>query len=374
MNTRLLLPGKLEGIGWFTAETLKRITCSHPEHEFLFIFDRAFSEEFIFSGNIRPVVVFPQARHPLLWYLWFEYSVPEVLRRHKADFFLSPDGYLSLSSKVPSLPVIHDLNFIHRPYDLPWLTRNYYRHFFPGFIKSAVRLATVSDFSKKDICGTFEIPGEKVDVVYNGAGRIFQPLSPEKNLEAKNEYSGGFDYFLYVGAIQPRKNIAGLLAAYEIFRKSGGAPVKLLITGERKFSYPQMEKVLADMRFSQEVIFTGYKGHAELCRLYSAAVALIYIPFFEGFGIPLLEAMNCDTPVITSNRTSLPEVAGDAALLIDPEDRESIAGAMHRIVSDSNCRKILIDRSRMRRKLFSWDSTAGMLWNSMEKAFAGIKL
>ncbi len=374
VNTRLLLPGKLEGVGWFAAETLKRITRSHPNHHFLFIFDRGFAGEFIFSDNVEPLVVPPQARHPSLWYLWFEYSITEVLKRYKADFFLSPDGYLSLSSGIPSLPVIHDLNFMHRPKDLPWLTRNYYQWFFSKFANKAVRIATVSDFSRNDISRTFGIPDEKIDVVYNGAGEIYKPLNHEEKIDAKNEFSGGHDFFLYVGSLQPRKNICGLLKAYESFRSKGGRPVKLIITGEKMFSYQKMNKILTDMRFSGEVIFTGHKEPPELRRLYGAALAFVYIPFFEGFGIPVLEAMNCNTPVITSNRSSLPEVVGNAALLVDPESEKSIVEGMQRIASDENYRKTLIGRSENRTKLFSWDRTADLLWTSMEKAFSDANL
>ena len=133
VNTRLLLKDKLEGIGWFTYESLKRITKNHPEHNFLFLFDRPFSEEFIFSDNIIPIVVGPQARHPLLWYWWFEQSLPKIFHKHEPDLFLSPDGFLSLSYAAPAgtkqckqLAVIHDLNFEYYPQDFPFLARKYF--------------------------------------------------------------------------------------------------------------------------------------------------------------------------------------------------------------------------------------------------------
>ena len=115
VNTRLLLKDKLEGIGWFSYETLKRITTQHPEHQFYFIFDRPFTDEFIFSYNIEPVVIGPPARHPVLWYYWFEFRLPGLLKKINPDIFLSPDGYLSLKSHFKSIAVIHDLNFIHYP-------------------------------------------------------------------------------------------------------------------------------------------------------------------------------------------------------------------------------------------------------------------
>ena len=119
VNTRLLLKDKLEGIGWFTYENLKRITAEHPEHQFLFLFDRKYHEDFIFSSNVTPVVCGLPTRHPYLWKLWFDYTVPKVLKKQKADLFLSTDGFLSLKTNVKSLPVIHDINFVHNPNDLP---------------------------------------------------------------------------------------------------------------------------------------------------------------------------------------------------------------------------------------------------------------
>ncbi|MCP4551073.1 MAG: glycosyltransferase family 4 protein, partial [Bacteroidetes bacterium] len=123
VNTRLLIKNKLEGVGWFTHETLRLITVQHPEHEFYFLFDRDYDNDFIFSDNITPIIIGPQARHPFLYYLWFEKSVPAVLKKLKIDLFLSPDGYLSLRSKIPSINVIHDLNFEHHPNDYPFAER-----------------------------------------------------------------------------------------------------------------------------------------------------------------------------------------------------------------------------------------------------------
>lgn len=121
VNTRLLLKNRLEGIGWFTYETMKRIAQWHPEHEFFFLFDRPYDPKFIFSNNITPVVLYPQSRHPILWYLWFEVSVKRFLKSNSIDLFISPDGYMSLSSDVPQLGIIHDINFFHYPNDLPLL-------------------------------------------------------------------------------------------------------------------------------------------------------------------------------------------------------------------------------------------------------------
>jgi glycosyltransferase involved in cell wall biosynthesis len=368
VNTRLLLSGKLEGIGWFSFETLKRITLANPGHEFLFLFDRPFSAEFIFSRNITPIVLSPQARHPFLWHAWFEYSLPGILKKTRAELFLSPDGFLSLSTGISSLPVIHDINFIHRPDFHPWLTGKYYNRYFPRFARTAKRIATVSEYSKNDISRSFGISPDRIDVVYNGAGLIYKPLHEPEKAAVKNDLTGGKDYFLYSGSLNRRKNICRLLEAYDLFRNQTGYETKLVLAGSMMHKYPGIDRTHSAMTFGKDVIFTGHLEPSRLRMIYGAALALVYIPFFEGFGIPVLEAMNCDIPVITSNCTSLPEIAGNAALLVDPDDTGSVVDALNRVASDTELRKSLVERARVRRTAFSWDQTAGLLWQSMLKA------
>ncbi|MCK9611373.1 MAG: glycosyltransferase family 1 protein [Bacteroidales bacterium] len=365
VNTRLLLPGKLEGIGWFTYETLKRITQKHQEHTFYFIFDRSFDKQFIFSENIIPVVVGPQARHPFLYYLWFEYSVKKTLRKIKADIFLSPDGFCMLKPAIPSLIVMHDLNFEYYPKDLPWLTSHYYRYFFPRFAQNARRIATVSEFSKNDIQKHYHIDSDKIDVVYNGANGYFQPVGEDIKYLVKKQYTKGKDFFIFIGALLPRKNLRNLFIAYDIFRKKSNKEIKLLIVGARKWWTPEIEKTFSRLQYKEDIIFTGRLETAELFRVLASSLALTYVSIFEGFGIPILEAFQCNVPVITSNVTSMPEVAGDAALLIDPFNPDSISKAMCQIAEDKDLSTNLIEKASLRKNYFSWDKTAELLWQSI---------
>lgn len=368
VNTRLLLKNKLEGIGWFTYETLRRITNQHPEHQFYFIFDRQFDESFIFSGNITPVVTPPQARHPLLYYLWFEKSIPRILKKIRPDLFFSPDGYLSLASPVRSMNVFHDLNFEHYPDDLPYPEKTFYRHYFPQYARKACRIATVSEFSKRDIINLYHVPAEKIDVIYNGANDSYTPLSESEKLLVRARYTGGIPYFVFVGALHPRKNLANLFRAFDLFRLETGIKMKLLIIGHKKWWTKGIKEAFDKMKFSGDVDFCGRLDPLELNRVIAAAAALTYVSYFEGFGIPILEAFYCETPVITSNVTSMPEVAGDAAILIDPFSVKSICEGMVQIATDPALSDSLNEKARIRRQAFSWQRTAGLLWESMEKA------
>jgi glycosyltransferase involved in cell wall biosynthesis len=362
-----LLEGKLDGIGWFTFETFKRITIGHPEHEFIFLFDRPYSPEFIFSENIKPVITGPPARHPVLWYAWFEYSVPSVLQKYDADVFISPDGFLSLKTMVPSLAVIHDINFHHRPEDLPVFTRMFYNRFFPLYARKADIIVTVSEYSRQDICKSYSIPADKVNVVYNGANPAFRPLSAEEVGRVRDKYTGGDPYFVFVGNMHPRKNVPRLLQAYDLFREDFQKVFRMVIVGEKMFMTAEIEKVLSQMKHADEVVFTGRLDPGSLCQVMGGAAALTFLPLFEGFGIPVIEAMYCDIPVLASSTTSLPEVAQNAAIYADPFDIRSMAGQMLTITRDENLRKDLVEKGRIRRENFNWDNTAQGVWKCIEK-------
>lgn len=367
VNTRLLLKEKLEGIGWFTYETLKRIVTAHPEHIFYFIFDRDYSEEFVFAENVQPVITFPPARHPYLWYLYFEHAIPYVLRKLQPDLFLSPDGALSLRTDIPQISVIHDINFVHNKEYLKPVVYKYYNKYFPLFAQKATRIATVSNFSKQDICHHFHIPEEKIDVVYNGSNPVFQPLNAEAKREARVRYAYGYDYFLFVSAIHKRKNLANILRAFELFKEKTSSDYRFIVVGERAGEQGDIDDVLKNMKHKDDVRFLGHLKMNELAQVMGAAQCLVYASLFEGFGIPIVEAFQAETAVITSNVTSMPEIAGDAAWIVNPLSVEEIAEAMRQAATDEALRQKYIAQGRIQRTRFSWDLSAEKLWNCIEK-------
>ncbi len=372
VNTRLLLHGKLEGIGRFAHETLKILVAKHPEVEFIFLFDRPFNQEFIYGKNVTPVVIFPPARHPILFYWWFEQSVPRVLSKLKPDLFLSPDGYLSLNSDVLQLPVIHDLNFEHHPLDVPWYNRLHFRHYFPQYAKKAGRIATVSEFSAKDISQRYGVSRDKIDVVFNGVSSGFSPVDDVQKTITKAKYTGGKPYFLYWGSINPRKNIVNLMLAFEQFKKASSNDIQLVLAGSVAWWTSEMQQTLDSLTFKSSVHLPGRIPEDALNALVGSALAVTYIPYFEGFGIPVIEAFSAGVPVITANITSMPEVAGNAALLVNPFQPETIAQAMAKLAEDEALRFDLIKKGLERSRMFTWERTADLLWDSVEKTVGGV--
>lgn len=367
VNTRLLLSNKLEGIGWFAHETLQRIVKAHPEHQFLFLFDRAFNPKFIYADNVEGHVLFPPTRHPLLYRLWFDWLLPHKLKQLKADAFLSTDGYLALRSNVPTLAVMHDLNFEHYPEDLPNAYRNYYRSYFPRFARHATRLATVSEFSRRDIATTYGVPEARIDVVYNGIGDVFRPLSEGERRTARTDFTEGAPYISCVGSLHPRKNIARLLLAFDEMLKQHPSDLRLLIVGESFWWDDRMKKAYATIEHKDRVIFTGRLGQERLMHTLGGSEALAFVSYFEGFGIPIAEAMRCGVPVVAAEATSLPEVAGDAAHYCDPFNVSDIARALHDVCSDPMLHAALSKAGLKRSERYTWDRAAQDLWTSFER-------
>lgn len=341
---------------------------NHPEHDFIFIFDRKYDEKFLFSGNITPVVVGPQARHPLLFVLWFELSIPWILKKYKADVFLSPDGYLSLRTSVPSVAIIHDLNFEENPQDIPVIERKYYKYFFPRFARKAKVIGTVSEYSKSDIMRRYSINKERVKVIYNGVSDVYSPISEEEKFAARQKYTNGKNYFLYVGALHQRKNLVTLFKAFDDFKGRTGSDMKLLIVGKKMWWTKSIEEAYKSMDHIRDVIFEGHMSTKKLRHIYGAATALTFISYFEGFGIPVIEAFACGVPVLTSNRTSLPEIAGDAAIIVEPFDLDQISKSLEMLATNKNLRDELISKGLERCKQFSWESSAEKLYGLVEEA------
>jgi len=371
INTRFLLNHKMEGFGWYTYEIVKRLVANHPEVDFIFFFDRKYDERFIFGKNVTPVVLSPPARHPVLFYLWYEYSVKRALKKYNADLFFSPDGYLSLKSTVKQINVIHDINFEHNPKDVPRWIGNYLQRYFPRFARKADQIITVSEYSKNDICKTYAIPQEKVTVSWNAASDLFQPISDNEKLKIEQQYANGNPYFLFVGALHPRKNVDRLIEAFSMMKTNEpNNNYKLVIVGEELFSkYINISAISEAIR--KEIYFTGHLSIEVLAKLMAGATVFTFVPYFEGFGIPLVEAMKCGTPIVAGNRTSLPEVAGDAALYCDPFNVSDIADKLSIISNNDSLRTELSAKGLERSRLFSWDRSAEKVWEVINNVVNG---
>ncbi|MFN2438012.1 MAG: glycosyltransferase family 4 protein [Chitinophagaceae bacterium] len=357
----------LEGIGYFTSEIFRLLTNQYKEHQFYFLFDRLYDQKFVFSSNVIPIILGPPARHPLLWKYWYDIKIPSALKKIKADVFISPDGFCSLTTKVPQCLIIHDLGFLHHPEAYKKTHLAFYKLYTPFFIKKAKQVVTVSQFSKNDIISQYQIPDEKINVVYSAAKEIFQPLNTQQKISIKKKYTEGKEFFVYTGAIQPRKNLVHLLKAFSLFKKRQQTNWKLILSGRLAWKNEEFLKLLKTYKYREDVIITGYIAESELALLTASAYAMIYPSFFEGFGVPVLEAMKSGVPVLTSVNSSMREIGDEAALYFDPLNVNDMADKLMLIYKDEDLRNSMIEKGKKRADQFSWEHTAALLWQCIEK-------
>ncbi|MEY5132181.1 MAG: hypothetical protein RLZZ198_185 [Bacteroidota bacterium] len=356
INCRHLTPNKLEGFGTYTYELVTRWIKEHKEVNFVLIFDREPAVIIPELPNVKKVVIGPPTRHPLLYWIWFEWSIPRILKQNKATLFFSPDGYNSLRSNIPSVITVHDLNFEHNPKDLPTVLGWYLRKFVPKFVEKATRLLTVSAYSKQDITKCYRCASEKISTVYNGANEIYQPLSEDVIITTRKRISNNRPYFLFVGSLHPRKNVQRLIAAYQ---RINNPSVDLVIVGSAMWRDHQIS---VDPNGADRIHFLGYLAQKELAEVMGSALALTYVPYFEGFGIPLVEAMRCGIPIMAANTTCLPEIAGNAAIYCDPFNVEEIQNGLVQLIENDTLRIQLSENSIKRVNEFSWDQAAKQSW------------
>lgn len=368
VNSRLLLKDKLEGIGYFTLKNLERLTKNNPECEFVLFFDRPYDKDFVFADNVKAVVIPLPTRHPMLWHIYFEILLPIYLRFYKIDVFFSTEGYIPCWGKTPKLCTIHDINFEHdKTYIGNRVYQRYMEYFTPKFAKSAKKVLTVSEFSKQDLIKTYGIEENKIFVVESSANEEFKTYSEEENIKTRQRYSNSCPYFYFVGSLHKRKNLTNLFKAFDSFKSKTKSDVKLLIVGNKKWWKGEIEDTFNAMEYKNEVFFTGRIPLEEVNRIASASLSLVFVSFFEGFGLPLLEAYRSSTAVITSNTSSMPEVAGQGALYANPYNVESICEAMIEIYKNPSLREDLIKKGQEQAKKYSWDKTAELVWKAIEQ-------
>lgn len=375
INARFLIKNRQEGLGVYTQEVSQRLAKIYPEHEWYFIFDRQYDESFITSSNITPVIAYPSARHPLLWYWWFEKSLPKQFSKHRLDMFFSTDSYLSLSTKIPQLLTVHDLAFEYFPKSIPWLVHQYYQYFTPRYCHKANQLIAISNHTKEDILLKYQIEANKIHTIPNGVSNEFSVLNPIEIQTIRNQFSQGKPYFLYVGAIHPRKNVISILQAFEQLKTAyPDLPHQLLIVGRNAWDNQSLVDYLNNMQHQKEVIWKESLERHTLEKIIGAATAMVYLSLYEGFGLPVLESMASGVTVITSENSPMEEIVQDTGLIVAPLDIHQISSAMYQLATDESLRTSLNIKSKIKSQEYHWDITAQETGKVIEQMLNQIKL
>lgn len=299
-----------------------------------------------------------QAVTPRSIWLRFAYGLPAALRREPVDL-LHVQYFVPPRTRAPVVVTAHDISFAVHPEYFTRRDRLLLGRLVPWSLRRADQIITDAEFTRDEMTRVYGLDPGRIAVIPLAADPRYRPLDRERCRATVADRHGTHDGFLlYVGTLQPRKNVAALVEAYAEFRRRTRMPHKLVITGRPKYQFAPVFEAIARSGFERDIVFTGWVDDADIPMYYNAADAFVFTTLYEGFGLPVVEAMACGTPVICSNNSCMPETAGSAAVLVNPRDVNSIAEAMVRVMTDSTERDRLREAGLRRSAELSWERTA----------------
>jgi glycosyltransferase involved in cell wall biosynthesis len=316
-------------------------------------------------------VSWPETR-PAARVAWEQLTLPSLLRQRHIDVFHSPANVLPemLPRYCAGVVTLHDLAFLRFPNVLTRSKRMYHRTFTLRSLRHATRIIADSDSTKRDAVELVNIPAKRIQTVHPCIDAGFSSVIHEEEKDAFRQKQGLADGFiLYLGTLEPRKNITTILEAYAQLRKTRAIQEKLVLAGGKGWFYDSIFEKVQQLGLESEVMFPGFVADAEQALWYSAASAFIYPSLYEGFGLPVAEALACGTPVVTSNVSSLPEAGADIALCVDPYDVEAMADALYKALVDLNYREQCRSRALSVAQLFSAQAMAAQIISVYEQAY-----
>ncbi len=333
VNTRLNKETQPEGYEDFLFEILEHLSRRYPEHQFIYIFDRTFEAKQIFAKNILTIVAGPKINSSLYLKYWFNYKIPAILRKYKADVFLSMEGICSLRTKVPQCLLISEPGFLDHPEFFKRSQARFYKKYTPAFLAKAKSIATISDLSRSLIADRYKINAEEIAVIKPVIDDTFKPIDWEEKEIIKEKYAEGKAYFLFSGDINQRSNLINLLKAFSFFKKRQKSNMLLLIAGSADEAF---KKALRTYKLRDEVKLLEELTKEELAKISAAAYAMVYPVLHASLALPPLQALHCAVPVITSDTADLSFVFGKAALYVNPGNHEDIAEKMMLVFKDED--------------------------------------
>jgi glycosyltransferase involved in cell wall biosynthesis len=313
----------------------------------------------------------PALARPAARIIWEQSVLPRALRSHRVDLVHGLVNVLPLTTTLPGVVTVHDLSFARLPETLPRAKRLYLQRLCAASVARAARIIAVSRQTADDLMAEFGVPAARIDVIPNGVDPAFAPGNAEDIAVFRQEQGLPDRFILFVGTLEPRKNLPLLLRGYARYRQATPEPAPLIVGGGKGWFYDEIFRLVQELGLTESVRFPGFIAAGELPRWYQAAAVFVYPSRFEGFGLPVLEAMACATPVICSDAPSLLEVAGDAAVIVAREEEPGLlqlASALENVLRDGALRDQLSRRGRARAVEFSWDKTARATLDSYARA------
>jgi glycosyltransferase involved in cell wall biosynthesis len=354
VNTRLNKEMQPEGYESFLFTMLDHLAGKFPQHQFLYIFDEPSHDKLTFPKNVTAVVAGPKTSNSLRLQYWFNYKIPAVLRRHKADVFVSMEGICSLRTKLPQFLLVSDLSFLQSSSSAKKTAARFYKKNMPAFFAKAKVIAAVSEYSKNTISDQYKISAENITIIHPGVDDIFKPLDWQEQESIREKYAEGKSYFL----CNTNSNLINLLKAFTFFKKRQKSSMLLLIAGQTDESF---KKELKTYKLKSEIKLLEDLDNAELAKITASAYAMVYPVLYDDIALPPLQALQCQVPLVISETGSLPSLFGDAALYVKPESFEDIAQKMMLVFKDEEGAKALVKAGSELMTQYRLDKNADLL-------------
>lgn len=321
---------------------------------------KSVSDDIINFGFINDVSKL-STTNQILKIAWQHFYLPCRIKNLRIDVFHEPTFIAPFFKQCPTVITVHDVAYKLLPDCFTFRNRLYLEQLMQRSIDTSDMVIAISENTKKDIMLNYKIKEEKIKVVYGAADEAFHPLTEsreEKSAQIKAKYGITDNFILTVSLISPRKNMVNLIRAFKKLKQKDKINYQLVIVGKKGWLFKEVFEEAAASGYEKDIIFCDFVPRDDLVMLYNATDVFVYPSLYEGFGLPLVEAMACDCPVVASNLSSIPEVCFGAALLINPHDPVEIADAIFRILTDSPLRKALVEKGRRRVGMFSWKRAA----------------
>jgi len=370
INLLFLRPGRVGGTETFTVNLVKNLLEVDTKNEYLLILSRNNKKNFDFAFQKSKFLECDFDNNSRLKRVSFEqFTLPKKLKEQKADLLIAPANTGLINSPCKQLLIIHDLIYFVYPEYFSWVKRTYLKNLVKYSCKKAIRIVTVSQNTKDDIIKYVGEKEEKIDIIYEGVD--FEKFSKTAREEGQNfvQKQYGIQKYIYSPtSLYPHKNNDSLIKAFAKLKTTKKIPQKLIITGNDPYKkIDWLKNVILECKMENEVFYLGRVPSEHLPYLYSGADLTTYLSSYEGFGLPVLEAMAASCPVLSSNRSSLPEIVGDAAILVNPFEIDEIANKMNELLTDEKLRKECITKGLERAKEFSWENVAKRLIQTYNK-------
>ncbi|MBI5207758.1 MAG: glycosyltransferase family 4 protein [Candidatus Firestonebacteria bacterium] len=346
------------GIGTYTYELLKHLLEIDKKNEYIVFLPEDSTMDF-HAENLKLVYIKANINKPLLQLLWENVYLPGLIKKKNIDIFFSPSFVLPFFSfKSKSVITVHDLAYIIFPETKSFLFGKYIRFIVPRSVRKADRIICDSKSTQDDLIKYYKTSGEKSIVIHLGCNLSVNTFDSSLIFKFREKYELKNNYIVYIGNDDPRKNLSRLIQSFKLLKeKPSGRDMQLVLIGKRR-KEEKLTLMVKQLGIEHDVKFIDYLKENELNLAYAGAKLLVYPSIYEGFGLPILEAMACGIPVLTSNISSMPEIADDAAVFVNPYDVENICMGMESILKDNKLREALIDKGFQRIKKFSWLQTA----------------